>query len=114
MQNFSDNLHAIDPAQKLLVLRGSPQQVLPLVWSQWKITDMYIEKDTAAYARQRDQAIIELAKEVAPELKVHVLMGHNLLDPEEVVIKGNKGQPTTTLGQWQKVGLGVALQVIAS
>lgn len=102
MQDFSDHLTALNPDQQLLVLRGSPQEVLPLVWSQWSITDMYIEKDTAAYARQRDQAIIELAREVAPEMNVHVLVGHNLLDPEQVVMKGNGGKPTTTMGQWKK------------
>lgn len=90
---------------------------------------MYFEKDTAAYgeyrvsgpgdqegfgrwklnylclamvARRRDTKILELAKISAPQLKVHFVVGHNLLDPEEVVTRGNNGHPITTLQSWKK------------
>ncbi len=48
--------------------------------------------------------IRELAASVRPEMSIIVKMGHNLLDPEDVVKKGNGGKAVTTLMQWKKVG----------
>jgi uncharacterized protein (DUF4213/DUF364 family) len=44
MQNLSDSLTNLNPKQKLLVLRGGPVEVLPLVWKEWGITHLVFEK----------------------------------------------------------------------
>jgi cryptochrome len=127
MTDLSSSLTELNPKQRLLVLRGSPEKVLPVVWKEWGITHLVFEKvspskpltdanrnkthltfihvqDTAAYARQRDNLILALAKKEFPELKIIIKHGHNLFDPEEVVKKGNAGKPITTLTMWKRVG----------
>ena len=44
MQDLSDQLRLLNDAQKLLVVRGSPQNVLPEMWRQWGITHLVYEK----------------------------------------------------------------------
>lgn len=47
----------------LLVLRGKPEEVLPKVWKDWKITRLCFEVDTEEYAKERDVKIKAAAKE---------------------------------------------------
>jgi hypothetical protein len=132
MSDLSSSLTKLNPKQKLFVLRGSPEKVIPLVFKEWGITHLVFEKvsqpapdrvewekqrqaywfdhvcrllgqDTAAYARQRDELIFSLVKEEFPHIKVIVKHGHNLYDPEEVIKKGNGGKVITTLMSWKKV-----------
>ncbi|KAJ9107732.1 hypothetical protein QFC21_001192 [Naganishia friedmannii] len=53
-------------------------------------------------ARQRDENIINVAKREAPGMQIIVKDGHNLLDPELVVKKGNGGKCISTLVAWKK------------
>lgn len=62
------------------------------------------EADSRA-ARQRDEQILSIAKQHAPEIKIIIKDGHNLLDPELVVKKGNNGKCISTLVAWKKVSL---------
>lgn len=100
MQAVSDALAALNPRQKLHVVRGRPHEALPLIWEQWGTTHLVFEKDSNGYAKERDGEIRALAQEKGVEvLEVH---GRHLFDPEEVG-RANKGKPTMTLGQWQGV-----------
>jgi cryptochrome len=58
------------------------------------------EKDTDAYARDRDEEIKKLAKDAGVEVVVRV--GRTLYDPDELV-KHNGGRPTMSMSQTQKV-----------
>jgi len=44
MTDLSDSLSKLNAEHKLLVARGSPEVVLPILWKNWGITDMYFEK----------------------------------------------------------------------
>ena len=100
MTNLSEQLTKLDKKQKMRVIRGPPEMVMPLMWKSWGITHLVYEKDSNAYAKVRDERIKGLAKEAGVEVvEVH---GRHLYDPEEVV-KANKGKPTMTLNQWQHV-----------
>jgi deoxyribodipyrimidine photolyase len=44
MQDVSDSLKRVNEKQRLHVLRGSPEEVLPVVWKDWGITHMVFEK----------------------------------------------------------------------
>jgi len=44
MSDLSSALTKLNPKQKLLVLRGSPEKVLPLVFREWGITHLVFEK----------------------------------------------------------------------
>ncbi|KAJ9104277.1 hypothetical protein QFC20_004559 [Naganishia adeliensis] len=94
MRDLSDSLHRLNEKQRLHVLRGAPEEVLPLVWRDWGITHMVFEK--------RDEQILSIAKQHAPEIKIIIKDGHNLLDPELVVKKGNNGKCISTLVAWKK------------
>jgi cryptochrome len=101
METLSAELTKLNVDQKLLVLRGKPELVLPMVWKEWGITHLVFEKDSNAYARVRDEGILGLARDAGVE--VVAVHGHHLYDPE-VVVKVNGNKPTMTLNQWQGVG----------
>ena len=100
MSNLSSQLTNLNPSQRLLVVRGPPEKVLPIMWKSWGITHLVFEKDSNAYAKVRDERVKELAKENGIEvMDVH---GRHLFDPADVVkVNGNK--PTMTLHHWQTV-----------
>lgn len=58
------------------------------------------EKDTDAYARDRDAEIVEIAKEAGVE--VIIKLGRTLYDPDELV-RANGGKPTMSITQVQNV-----------
>lgn len=73
-----------------------------MMWKQWGVTHVVWEKDSNAYARERDERVRRRAREMGVEVvEVH---GRHLFDPE-VVVKVNGGKPTMTLHQWQTVSL---------
>lgn len=106
MQALSDELTSLNPKQKLHVMRGPPEEVLPVLWSNWGITHLVYEKDSNGYAVVRDQKVKKLAEEKGVQvIEVH---GRHLFDPE-LVVKQNGGKATMTLHTWQTVSLGIFL-----
>lgn len=100
MSDISSHLTSLNPRQKLHVVRGPPEEVLPLMWKEWGITHLVFEKDSNGYARVRDKKVLDLAGRAGVEVVgVH---GRHLFDPE-VVVKVNGGKGTMTLHQWQNV-----------
>lgn len=63
------------------------------------VTHLVFEKDTDPYARERDEAIVQLAEEAGVE--VIVRMGRNLFDPDDLVWK-NGGNQTISMLQTEK------------
>ena len=100
MTDLSSELSLLNPAQKLFVIRGPPEEVLPRLFRQWGITHLCFEKDSNGYARARDEKVRKLAGESGVEVVEEG--GRHLFDPEEVV-KVNGGKGTMTLHQWQSV-----------
>lgn len=74
--------------------------MLAKLFKAWKISHLVFEKDTDAYARQRDEDVIKQAEEAGVE--VIVKMGRTLYDPDELV-KANGGKPTMSITQVQHV-----------
>ena len=100
MQSLSDELTKLNKKQRLNVVRGPPEKVLPIMWDSWGITHLVFEKDANEYAKVRDAKIRKLAEEKGVEvIEVH---GRHLYDPEQIV-KTNGNKPTMTLHQWQTV-----------
>ena len=56
--------------------------MLVKLFEAWKISHLVFEKDTDAYARERDEDVIKQAKEAGVE--VIVKMGRTLYDPDEL------------------------------
>lgn len=84
--------------------------MLEKLFRAWKISHLVFEKDTDAYARDRDEKIIEIAREVG--VKVISRVGRTLYDPDELV-KANGGKPTMSITQVQNVSKQVKLRNIA-
>ncbi|PLB47696.1 putative DNA photolyase [Aspergillus steynii IBT 23096] len=102
--DLSASYTKLNPKQKLWVVREAPHTVLPKLWKRWAVTHLVFEKDTDAYARERDETVMELAKEAG--VQVIVEMGRNLFDPDEVV-KRNGGKPTMSMSQIEKAVGGI-------
>ena len=82
---------------QLLVFRGKPTTLFPFILSELKVTNLYFESDTEPYAKQRDNAIIDLCDKRG--IKVHCDYGHTLYPPEFLINvaqnKMNKDIPKT-------------------
>jgi cryptochrome len=96
--DLSSNYTALNPKQKLQVVRGNPTVILPILWKKWQITHLVFEADSDAYARERDTSVRKLAE--AAGVKVVMKQGRTLFDPDELV-RLNKG-PTMSITQVQK------------
>ena len=96
--DVSASITKINPKSKLFVLREAPQTLFPKLFKAWRITHLVFEKDTDAYARERDEKVQEIARQMG----VHVIVktGRTLYDPDELV-KTNHGKPTMSISQVQ-------------
>lgn len=83
------------------MLREGPQTLLPKLFKAWRVTHLVFEKDTDAYARERDRVVSALADEAG--VKVVTRYGRTLWDSDEVVAK-NGGKPTMSITQLQAAG----------
>src|ERR1700743_1969167 len=55
--DLSKSITKLNEKSKLFLLREAPQTLLPKLWKEWNITHLVFEKDTDAYARERDEAV---------------------------------------------------------
>ncbi|KAL7419959.1 hypothetical protein Q5752_004922 [Cryptotrichosporon argae] len=100
MRALSHALAALNPDQRLLVLRGEPGDVLHRVWEEWGITHVVFEKDPNEYARVRDEKVKQLA--LKRGVSVVEVSGRHLFDPQEVA-RRNGCRPTMTVARWKDV-----------
>lgn len=82
------------------MIREAPQTVFPKLLKLWKISHLVFEKDTDAYARERDEEVRKLAEEAG--VTVITKVGRTLYDPDELV-RVNGGGPTMSMSAVQKV-----------
>ncbi len=97
---MSRSIAKLNTKSKLFVVREAPQTVLPKLFKSWKISHLVFEKDTDAYARERDEQVIQLAKDAG--VQVIIKVGRTLYDPDELV-KANGGKPTMSITQVEHV-----------
>ena len=91
----------LNKKSKLFLIREAPQTLFPKLFKAWKVTHLVFEKDTDAYARERDAAVIEAAKEAGVE--VIVRSGRTLWD-SDLLVEKNHGNPTMSISQVQAAG----------
>jgi deoxyribodipyrimidine photolyase len=99
--DLSASITKLNPKAKLLVIREAPQTLYPKLFKAWRITHLVFEKDTDAYARQRDDEVIKIAEGMG--VKCVVRVGRTLYDPDELVNQ-NHGKPTMSISQVQAAG----------
>ncbi|KAH8701314.1 FAD binding domain of DNA photolyase-domain-containing protein [Phaeosphaeriaceae sp. PMI808] len=99
--DLSKSITKLNPKSKLFVIREAPQTLFPKLFKAWKITHLVFEKDTDAYARDRDEKVKAIAEKAG--VQVIVKVGRTLYDPDELV-KENHGKPTMSISQVQAAG----------
>jgi deoxyribodipyrimidine photolyase len=99
--DLSKSITKLNPKSRLFVIREAPQTLFPKLFKAWRITHLVFEKDTDAYARDRDEKVMDIAKQAGVEVVVKV--GRTLYDPDELV-KHNHGKPTMSITQVQAAG----------
>ncbi|KAG1670815.1 hypothetical protein FOA52_003406 [Chlamydomonas sp. UWO 241] len=85
---------------RLLVVRGTPEEVLPRVMREWHIKQLCFEVDTEPYALARDVRVRELARGAGVEVSAHV--SHTLYDTSELVER-NGGKAPLTMTSFTKL-----------
>jgi cryptochrome len=91
----------LNSKSKLFVLREAPQTLFAKLFKKWKPTHLVFEKDTDAYARERDEVVMKLARDAGVE--VITKYGRTLWDSDEIVSK-HDGKPTMSITQLQAAG----------
>ncbi|KAF7543337.1 hypothetical protein G7Z17_g10821 [Cylindrodendrum hubeiense] len=99
--DLSESITKLNPKSKLFVLREAPQTLFPKLFKAWKVTHLVFEKDTDAYARERDGVVIQAAQDAGVE--VIIRSGRTLWDSDQVVEK-HGGKPTMSITQLQAAG----------
>jgi deoxyribodipyrimidine photolyase len=99
-RDLSDSITKLNKKSRLFVIREAPQTLFPKLFKAWRISHLVFEKDTDAYARDRDESVQKLAKEAGVQVVVKV--GRTLYDPDDLV-KANGGKPTMSMSQVQHV-----------
>jgi len=100
-KDVSNSITKLNKNSKLFLMREAPQTLFPKLFKAWNVTHLVFEKDTDAYARDRDAEIIKLAEKAGVE--VIVKSGRTLWDSDELVAK-NHGKPTMSISQVQAAG----------
>ena len=79
-----ESLHDVDASlrargSRLVILRGSPADVLPAALTAFRATRLVFEEDIEPYARERDKHLTEVAR--AAGVATRSVSGHTLYDP---------------------------------
>ncbi|KAI1082228.1 Cryptochrome/photolyase FAD-binding domain-containing protein [Whalleya microplaca] len=99
--DLSKSIQKLNPKSRLFVLREAPQTLFPKLLKAWNVTHLVFEKDTDAYARERDKVVTDLARKAGVE--VIVRYGRTLWDSDEI-ISVHGGKPTMSITQLQAAG----------
>lgn len=99
--DLSKSITKLNKRSKLFLMREAPQTLFPKLFKAWKVTHLVFEKDTDAYARDRDSAVIKAAEEAGVE--VIVRSGRTLWD-SDLLVEKNHGKPTMSISQVQAAG----------
>lgn len=99
--DLSKSITKLNRKSKLFLMREAPQTLFPKLFKAWKITHLVFEKDTDAYARDRDVEVKRAAEKAGVE--VIIKSGRTLWDSDELV-KRNHGKPTMSISQVQAAG----------
>lgn len=99
--DLSKSITKLNPKSKLFLLREAPQTLFPKLFKAWNVTHLVFEKDTDAYARERDNVVQEAAKKAGVEVIIH--SGRTLWD-SDLVVKAHGGKPTMSMSQLQAAG----------
>ncbi|XP_053576263.1 cryptochrome-2 [Bombina bombina] len=85
---------------RLFVVRGQPADVFPRLFKEWGVNRLTLEYDSEPFGKERDAAIMKLAKEAGVE--VIVKNSHTLYDLDRI-IELNGNSPPLTYKRFQAI-----------
>ncbi|CAI9546429.1 unnamed protein product, partial [Staurois parvus] len=85
---------------RLFVVRGQPADVFPRLFKEWGVTRLTFEYDSEPFGKERDAAIMKLAKEAGVEVIVE--NSHTLYDLDKI-IELNGNSPPLTYKRFQAI-----------
>ncbi|XP_043938506.1 cryptochrome-2 isoform X2 [Protopterus annectens] len=87
-------------ASRLFVVRGQPTDIFPKLFKKWNITRLTFEYDSEPFGKERDAAIMKLAKKAGVE--VIMKNSHTLYDLNKI-IELNGNSPPLTYKRFQTI-----------
>ncbi|CAH2325886.1 cryptochrome-2 [Pelobates cultripes] len=78
---------------RLFVVRGQPADVFPRLFKEWGVTRLTFEYDSEPFGKERDAAIMKLAKEAGVEVIVE--NSHTLYDLDRIIELNGHSPPLT-------------------
>ncbi|XP_077318083.1 cryptochrome-2 isoform X2 [Lithobates pipiens] len=85
---------------RLFVVRGQPADVFPRLFKEWGVTRLTFQYDSEPFGKERDAAIMKLAKEAGVEVIVE--SSHTLYDLDKI-IEMNGNSPPLTYKRFQAI-----------
>ena len=80
-------------SSQLIVFRGNPRELFPIIFKEWNINCLYFENDTEPYALDRDSIVSNICQKNG--IKIYDSFGHTLYDPKYLLSKYNEVPPKT-------------------
>uniref|UniRef100_W5NBN8 Cryptochrome circadian regulator 2 n=1 Tax=Lepisosteus oculatus TaxID=7918 RepID=W5NBN8_LEPOC len=78
---------------RLFVVRGQPADVFPRLFKEWNVTHLTFEYDSEPFGKERDAAIMKLARESGVETIVQE--SHTLYSLDRIIELNNNSPPLT-------------------
>ncbi|XP_063145728.1 cryptochrome-2 isoform X1 [Candoia aspera] len=98
LEDLDNSLRKLN--SRLFVVRGQPTDVFPRLFKEWGVTHLTFEYDSEPFGKERDAAIVKLAKEAGVEVTTE--NSHTLYDLDRI-IKLNGHQPPLTYKRFQAI-----------
>ncbi|XP_012686141.1 cryptochrome-2-like [Clupea harengus] len=89
LENLDTSLRQLN--SRLFVVRGQPTDVFPRLFKEWNVTRMTFEYDSEPYGKERDAAIIKMARNFGVETRVK--NSHTLYNLDRIIELNNSSPP---------------------
>nr|XP_056707892.1 cryptochrome-2 [Euleptes europaea] len=98
LEDLDNSLRKLN--SRLFVVRGQPTDVFPRLFKEWGVTRLTFEYDSEPFGKERDAAIVKLAKEAGVEVVTE--NSHTLYDLDRIIeLNGHK--PPLTYKRFQAI-----------
>ncbi|KAL2089063.1 hypothetical protein ACEWY4_015962 [Coilia grayii] len=89
LEDLDNSLRRLN--SRLFVVRGQPTDVFPRLFKEWNVTRLTFEYDSEPYGKERDSAIIKMARNFGVETRVR--NSHTLYKLERIIELNNNSPP---------------------
>ncbi|KAM4721522.1 cryptochrome-2 isoform 2-T2 [Rhinophrynus dorsalis] len=91
LEDLDNSLRKLN--SRLFVVRGQPADVFPRLFKEWRVTRLTFEYDSEPFGKERDAAIMKLAKEAGVEVIVE--NSHTLYELDRIIELNGHSPPLT-------------------